>query len=126
MIGRSGVTRLSLTGVALLTDRLGWATGSTFALCAAVGLIVFLLIRQTRGRLSFYDWSLLYFLTVPFVRSHDLLVLLPFVAATRKRAAVAVVAGIVAWLFAINAGRFTLVAVIPMALLALRLMRPDD
>ncbi len=134
-----GFEPVNLASVALIPVQLagmGFAPGPealavVWGFCLLVGVAGYTLLRRRRGRLTLYDWALLFFFVSPVLNDYDLVVLLPFVAQRRRRLLLALTAGIVTWLFAMMSGavsahaRWSMSLLVTLALLALRLWRVD-
>ncbi|MBN2469203.1 MAG: hypothetical protein JXN59_00660, partial [Anaerolineae bacterium] len=134
-----GFEPVNLASIALVPVQLGemgFAPGTqglvvVFVFCLAVALAVYALLRSRRRQLALYDWVLCFFFVSPFLNDYDLVVLLPFVAASPRRLLLALTAGIVTWLFAMMSGavsphyRWSMSLLLTLVLLVERLWRSD-
>ncbi|MBN1967090.1 MAG: hypothetical protein JW910_20720, partial [Anaerolineae bacterium] len=103
-----GFESVNLASIALIPVQVGGldfapppgALLAVWGFCALVGTGVYALLRWRRGRLTGYDWVLLFFFISPVLNDYDLVVLLPFITRRRRRLLLALTAGVVTWLFA--------------------------
>lgn len=91
----------------------------------ALGLLWW--IHHRRGELTFYDWVLVFAFTNPFMHDYDLIILLPLIANRPRRLLLAITAGALVWVYAFTfTSYFNASVVIPLVLIAARLLRLDD
>ncbi len=123
--GRGTEAAIGRGSIALIPDRPGLPMPVVYLFCLLVAVLVYALLRWRRGRLEFYDWTLLFLFASPVMNDYDLIVLLPFLVGQRRRMAVALVAGIAAWAFAFATGRWSMSVMITLALIVERAWRRD-
>ncbi|MBZ0301304.1 MAG: hypothetical protein K8J31_16275 [Anaerolineae bacterium] len=96
-------TWLGVASAARIPFRLGSDSMLLIGLFAVVvGLLIYSLLRWKRGRLTFYDWLLLFCLSNLLIVNYDLIILLPFVLARRRLRALVLVINLFAWLVTLN------------------------
>ena len=83
--GRGTLAAIGRASVALVPDRLGFSTVVIYLFCGVVALLVYGLLRWRRGKLDFYDWTLLFVFASPMLNAYDLIVLVPFLVRRRRR-----------------------------------------
>lgn len=128
--GFEPINLASIAFVPVQLAGLGFAPGTggqllVYGFCALVGIGLYALLRRQRGRLALYDWVLLFFFVNPFLNDYDLIVLLPFITHNRSRLLVALLGGVVSWLFAMMTLRWSMSFMIMLPLLVMRLWQPE-
>ncbi len=124
--GFEPINLASIAFVPVQLGQLGFAPGAgglalVWGFCLLAGAGVYVLLKQRREKLGFYDWSLLFVFVSPVLNDYDLVVLLPFIASRPRRLLLALVAGIVSWLFAMMTKRWSMSFMITLVLLVQRL-----
>jgi hypothetical protein len=127
--GFEPVNLASIAFVPVQLAGLGFAPGTggqviVYSFCALVGVGLFVLLRR-QGHLTLYDWVLLFFFVNPFLNDYDLIVLLPFITQNRRRLLVALVGGVVSWVFALMTLRWSMSFMVLLPLLVMRLWKPE-
>lgn len=72
--------------------------------CGALTVILLLLLRRRRGRLTIYDWLLVFCFANPLLNDYDLVILLPFVARYPRRLLLTLVCSLAVWVYVLMTG----------------------
>jgi hypothetical protein len=127
-LGNYGAYRQQVTSMALFLVRGGFADNRPVVLMfsVVVGALLYAILKIRRKQLQFYDWALIYFFSSPFVIYYDMVLLLPFIAVSRRRFYLAMTAGIVALLYAAMTNlAWEMCIVITLALVFERVLRTE-
>lgn len=100
--------------------------------CGAIAYALYRLLLWRRGRVTWYDLVLIYFLTLPLTNDYDLVVLLPFIGDRPRRLLLSNTAGILAWIIVaftfvnLDKARWSMSFFITFILLVARFARLDE
>lgn len=72
--------------------------------CGVTAIVLLILLRQRRGRLTVYDWMLVFCFANPLLNDYDLVILLPFIAGHPRRLWLALTCSLVIWVYVLMTG----------------------